>query len=139
MYHVCSTTKIRNICYDFLWIMGDICYPCGSAVSYSTWNLRSGCTGHRNTDSHLCGISGHLCNRYCRRSGSRNGASVSSWDDKDWLDRICNECSDRCNWHHGSDNDAVEKDRKEGKNIFEKDQRTGFDGIGSRKGQNASR
>ena len=84
VYHVCSTTKIRNICYDFLWIMGDICYPCGSAVSYSTWNLRSGCTGHRNTDSHLCGISGHLCNRYCRRSGSRNGASVSSWDDKDW-------------------------------------------------------
>ena len=52
---------------------------------------------------------------------------------------ICNECSDRSNWHHGSDNDAVEKDRKEGKNIFEKDQRTGFDGIGSRKGQNASR
>ena len=133
MYHVCSTTKIRNIYYDFLGIMGDICYPCGSAVSYSTWNLRSGCTGHRNTDSHLCGIPGHLCNRYCRRSGSRNGTSVSSWDDKDWLDRICNECSDRSNWHHGSDNDAVEKDRKEGKNIFEKDQRTGFDGIGSRK------
>ena len=98
---------------------GDICYPCGSAVSYSTWNLRSGCTGHRNTDSHLCGIPGHLCNRYCRRSGSRNGTSVSSWDDKDWLDRICNECSDRSNWHHGSDNDAVEKDRKEGK-IFSK-------------------
>ena len=84
-------------------------------------------------------VLGHLCNRYCRRSGSRNGTSVSSWDDKDWLDRICNECSDCSNWHHGSDNDAVEKDRKEGKNIFEKDQRRGFDGIGSRKGQNASR
>ena len=116
---------------------GHFGYPCGSAVSYSTWNLRSGCTGHRNTDSHLCGISGHLCNRYVRRSGSRNGASVSSWDDKDWWIGYVMSAAIACNWHHGSDNDAVEK-IEEGK-IFRKDQRTGFDGIGSRKGQNASR
>ena len=55
--------------------------------------------------------------------------SVCVWNDEDWLDRICVECSNRSDRNCSSDDDAVQKDWKERKDILKEDQRTGIYGV----------
>ena len=58
-----------------------------------------------------------------------NGITVCVWNDEDWLDRICDECSNCSDRNCSSDDDAVQKDWKERKDILKEDQRTGIYGV----------
>lgn len=71
----------------------------------------------------------YICDWHHGRCRGWNGITVCVWNDEDWLDRICDECSNRSDRNCSSDDDAVQKDWKERKDILKEDQRTGIYGV----------